>query len=125
MSNDHLQDYELPDEDLRVDPYELDAEPEDGATPDAQVDWDQPLIKPLIPAEQMTANATANAIDVTYVPDGKAGVVTPSGIAGERAGVKAWLGNSRVLLLLGGAASVLLIGAVALSGDAQKSRPVG
>jgi hypothetical protein len=125
MPNDHLQDRELPDEDLPVDPYELDAEPEDGATPDAQVDWDQPLIKHLVPAEQMTANATANAIDATYVTVGRAGVVTPSGIAGERAGVKAWLGNSRVLLLLGGAAAVLLIGVVALSGDNQKSRPVG
>ena len=121
MSKDHLQDYELPDDDLPVDPYELDAEPEDGAIPEAQVDWDQPLIKPLVPTEQMAANV----IDVTYVSVGKAGVVTPSGIAGERAGVKAWLGNSRVLLLLGGAAAVLLIGVVALSGDAQKSRPVG
>jgi len=125
MSNDHLQDRELPDENLPVDPYELDVEPEDGAAPDAQIDWDQPLIKPLVPAEQMAVNATANPIDVSYVQVGKAGVVTPSGIAGERAGVKAWLGNSRVLLLLGGAAAVLLIGAVALSGDTQKPRPVG
>jgi hypothetical protein len=116
-----MKDCELPDDDLPVDPYELDAEPEEGGALDAQVDWDQPLIKPLVSAEQITANA----IDVTYAPVGKAGVVTPSGIAGERAGGKAWLGNSRVWLLLGGAASVLLIGVVALSGDAQKPPPLG
>ncbi len=133
MSNEYPQDCDveniaandtrLPDEDQPIDPYELDAETDSGRAPDEQVDWDQPLIQ----APQVTSELEMNTIGgAAHVPVEKGKVATPAGIAGERSGIKAFLGNSRVWLLLGGAAVVLMIGAMMLSGGAREEpRPVG